>query len=257
MAWAKFPYPDPAYVYTPARLKRAWPQLHLGDAEPFPQLPQVLEAWIAFHAGQFEEAAHKGLAAGVEGYAAAHKASCIHAVYLEGGVQKRRARLLEVAERCEEQQEQEPRNPAGFYWHAVALGRYAQDISVAAALAQGIAGRVRQSLERTLELAPRHADAHIALGVYHAEIIDKIGALVAKLTYGASRDAALRHFRAALEINVRSAIARIEYANALIMLDGGDKENEAALLCQQAASLEPHDAMEKLDIERARKKLEP
>jgi tetratricopeptide (TPR) repeat protein len=256
MAWAKFPYPDNAYVYTPARLKKAWAALHAGDAEPFPHAPQVADAWIAFHAGQFEEAADMGLAAGMHGYSAAHKATCIHATYLERGVQKKRARLLEVAERCEEQQDQEPLNAAGFYWHAYALGRYAQDISVVAALAQGIATKVRASLEAALELAPRHADAHIALGVYHAEIVDKVGALVAKLTYGASREAAMRHFQAALEINVRSAIARIEYANALIMLDGDRKEHEAIMLCQQAASLEPHDAMEKLDIERARHELE-
>jgi tetratricopeptide (TPR) repeat protein len=256
MAWARFPYPDRAYAYTPGRLKAAWAGLHAGDAEPFPQVPQAVDAWIAFHAGEFEAAVDKGLAAGVDGYSAANKSACIHATYLERGVQKKRARLLEVAERCEEQQDRQPGNAAGFYWHAYALGRYAQDISVVAALAQGIATRVKASLDVALELAPQHADAHIALGVYHAEIVDKIGTLVGKLTYGASREAAVRHFQAALEINVRSAIARIEYANALIMLDGAKKEHEALLLYQQAASLEPHDAMEKLDIERAQHKLQ-
>jgi tetratricopeptide (TPR) repeat protein len=256
MAWARFPYPDRAYAYTPRRLKAAWPGLHAGDAEPFPQSPQVVDAWIAFHAGEFEAAVDKGLAAGVDGYSAANKSACIHATYLERGVQKKRARLLEVAERCEEQQELQPLNAAGYYWHAYALGRYAQDISVVAALAQGIATRAKASLDAALELAPEHADAHIALGVYHAEIVDKIGALVGKLTYGASRDAALRHFETALRINERSAIARVEYANALIMLDGAGCEDKAVLLCQQAASLQPMDAMEKLDSERARKELE-
>jgi tetratricopeptide (TPR) repeat protein len=256
MSWAKFPYPDPAYVYTPGSLRKAWTRLHVGDAEPFPDVPLVVEAWCAFHAGEFEDAAAIGLAAGIEGYAAANKAACIHAVYLERGVQKRRARLLEVAERCEEQQDVDPRNPAAYYWHAAALGRYAQDISIPSALAQGIAPRVRASLEKALELEPRHADAHIALGVFHAEVIDKVGALVGKLTYGASRDAALRHFETALRINERSAIGRVEYANALIMLDGAGCEDKAVLLCQQAASLQPMDAMEKLDSERARKELE-
>ncbi|MGZ5198765.1 MAG: hypothetical protein ACXWC4_03260 [Telluria sp.] len=256
MSWAKFPYPDPAYAYTPASLRKAWARLHAGDAEPFPDASPVVDAWLAFHAGEFEDAAEKGLAAGIEGYAAANKSACIHAVYLERSVQTRRARLLEVAERCEEQQECDPRNAAGYYWHACALGRYAQDISIPSALAQGIAPRVRASLEKALELEPRHADAHVALGVFHAEIIDKVGGLVGKLTYGASRDAALRHFDTALQLNPRSAIARVEYANALIMLDGAGCEQHAVLLCQQAASLQPLDAMEKLDSERARKEVE-
>jgi hypothetical protein len=256
MSWASFPYSDPAYAYTAASLRDAWARLHAGDAEPFPDEQPVLDAWLAFHAGAFEEAVEKGLAAGIEGYAAANKAACVHAVYLERGVQKRRARLLEVAERCEEQQDYDPRNPAGYYLHACSLGRYAQDISIPSALAQGIAPRVRASLEKTLELEPRHADAHAALGVFHAEIIDKVGALVGKLTYGASREAALGHFETALLLNPRSAIARVEYANALMMLDGAGCEEKAALLCQQAAAVQPLDAMEKLDSERARKELE-
>lgn len=255
IGWVRFPYPDPAFTYTPASLKKAWHRLHAGDAEPYPHDARLLDAWIAFHAGDFERATRLGLELGLDGYAVANKAGCIHAVYLEKTGPRRRSRLLEVAERCEQQQEQQPGNAAAFYWHAYALGRYAQDISIVAALAQGVATRVRASLERTLELAPHHADAHTALGVYHAEIIDKVGALVAKLTYGANEAACLRHFRKALELNPHSAIARVEFANALIMLDADGKTAEAAALVQAAAAMEPHDAMEKLDIERAKREL--
>lgn len=256
MAWAKFPYPDSRYVYTPAALKKAWARLHAGDAEPFPRQPEVVAAWAAFHAGEFEEAARKGLAAGIDGYAAAHKATCIHAVYLEKPGRHKEARLQDVAERCEAQQAQQPTNPAGFYWHAYALGRYGQEIGVIAALGQGIGTKVRASLDKALALAPRHADAHIALGVYHAEVLDKIGSLIGRLTYGASREQSIRHFETALQINSHSAIARIEYANALIMLDRADGASKAETLLAQASALEPHDAMERLDIERARQQLD-
>ncbi len=52
-----------------------------------------------------------------------------------------------------------------FYFHAQALGRYSQEISITKALAQGIGGRVKASLDRTLKLEPNHAEAHIALAV--------------------------------------------------------------------------------------------
>jgi tetratricopeptide (TPR) repeat protein len=256
MAWAKFPYPDPAYGYTAASLKKAWRRLHAGDAEPWPHDAQVIDAWIAFHAGEFERAARQGLEAGAAGYAAANKAACIHAVYLEKSEAKQGERLQQVVERCEAQQSQQPGNAAAFYWHAYALGRYSQAISVVKALAQGIAGKIKASLDTTLELAPRHADAHIALGVYHAEIIDKVGALVGGLTYGASRNEAIGHFKTALSLNPDSAIARVEYADALIMLDGRKQAQAALALCEEAAAMTPHDAMERLDIERAREELE-
>ena len=252
MAWRAFPYPSAEFDYTAARLKRAWTGLHAGDAEPWPHGSALVAAWIEFHAGRFEQAARTGLAAGLDGYAVANKATCMQAVYLDARQADKCARLREVAARCERQQEEQGANAAAFYWHAYALGRLAQEISVLEALAGGVAGKVKASLETTLRLAPQHADAHIALGVYHAEIIDKVGALVAGLTYGASQATALRHFRQALVLNPGSAIARVEYARALVMLGGRARAAEAQALREEAAASTPHDAMERLDIERAR-----
>jgi tetratricopeptide (TPR) repeat protein len=256
MAWTTFPYPNGAYQYSAAALKKAWSTLHAGDAEPWPHGSALVDAWIAFHAGDFELAARHGLELGMAGSAVANKASCVHAVYLDKSPASKCARLQEVALRCEQQQLQQPDSAAAFYWHAYALGRYSQEISVLKALAQGVGGKVKASLDRTLRLEPRHADAHIALGVYHAEIIDKVGSLVGALTYGASRNDALSHFRTALAMNPGSAIARVEYARALVMLDGRDKASEAIALCEQAAAVAPHDAMERLDVERAKQELD-
>ncbi len=256
MAWSKFPHPDPAYVHTPASLKKAWARLHVGDAEPFPGDAALVQAWIAFHAGDFEQAAKLGLDVGVAGYSVAHKATCIYATYLEKSEKKRIATYEEVAERCERQQREQPGNAAGFYWHAYALGRYAQGISVVKALAQGVGAKVKHSLDSTLKLAPKHADAHIALGAYHSEIIDKVGAMIGGLTYGVKKEEGFKHFKTALELNPDSAIARIEYANALVMLDGKKKMAEAVALYEQAAACEPRDAMERLDVEAAKEELE-
>jgi hypothetical protein len=255
MTWKKFPYPSPHYRYTHASLKAAWHSLHAGDAEPWPRDAAVVDAWIAFHAGDFERAEHDGMAAGLSGQAAANKASCVHAVYLDTLQAAKCARLQAVAERCERQQAQEPDNPAGFYWHAYALGRYAQEISVLQALAQGIGGKVRASLDTTLALAPRHADALVAMGVYYAEIIDKTGALIGRLTYGANRADAIGYFKKGLALNPESIIARLEYARALVMLDGDAARDEVDGLRRAAAEASPRDAMERLDLERARQEL--
>lgn len=162
----------------------------------------------------------------------------------------------EVAERCERQQIEQPDNAAGYFWHAYALGRFAQGVSVVKALAQGLGAKVRHSLDRALTLAPGHADAHIVLGTYHVEIIDKVGAMVGGLTYGVKKDQAIRHFEQALALNPESAIARIEYARGLAMLDGKKKIEEVRGLYLQAVACPVRDASERLDVEAARLELE-
>ena len=106
-----------------------------------------------------------------------------------------------------------------------------------------------------MKLEPKHADANIAYGAYQAEVIDKVGALVAGVTYGAKKDNAVEHFRRAIELFPESAIARIEYANGLIMMFGKSRLGEATKLYEQAAACEPADAMERLDVERAKHEL--
>ena len=253
--WTAFPHPDKAYVRDDAALKKHWARLHRGDAEPQPKDKAVLEAWRAYHAGDFGKAVEAGLAAGLAGYNAANKAACIYANYLEKSDKRKLEIYQEVAARCEELQAAEPKNANAFYLHAYALGRYGQGISVTKALAQGLGGKVRDSLETTLKLQARHADAHIALGAFHAEVIDKVGAMICGMTYGVKRESSLTHFRKALELNPDSAIARIEYANALVMLEGKKAMKQAEQLYAEAAACEPQDAMERLDVELAREEI--
>ena len=254
--WTAFPHADKAYTYTVATLRSNWNRLHLGDCEAFPREAKVQETWIAYHAGEFEKATELGLKAGAAGYNAANKSTCMYANYLEKSEARKLKLYQEVVARCDELQRRDLKNANAHYLHAYALGRYSQGISVIKALAQGLGGVVKSSLERTLKLQPKHADAHIAFGTYHAEIIDKVGALIGRLTYGANKEAGLEHFNKALELNPHSAIARIEYANGMIMLLGSPSMKDAEKLYREAAKCKPADAMERLDMELARSELD-
>jgi tetratricopeptide (TPR) repeat protein len=256
MPWTAFPYPEAEYAYTAASLKKNWARLHVGDAEPFPEDKKVQEAWIAFHAGEFEKARKLGLAAGGAGITCANKAQAIYANYIEDDEAKALAHFDEVAKRAEAQQAAEPKNANAYYWHAYAIGRYSQGISIAKALAQGLAGKVKDSLTMAIKLAPKHADAHIALGAYHAEIVNKVGSLVGGMTYGAKKDLGIAAYKKALELMPESAIARIEYANGLVMFEPKKNLKQAEELYAEAAECEPMDAMERLDVEMALSELE-
>jgi len=253
--WTAFPHDAAPYTYDAAALKKHWARLHAGDAEPLPADAKVLAAWALFHAGEFQKAAEAGLKAGGAGITVANKAQAIYANYLEKSEKTKLALFMEVAERAEAQIVADGTNANAHYFMAYALGRYSQGISIAKALAQGLGGKVKSALETAIKLAPKHADAHIALGAFHAEVIDKVGSLLGR-TQGASKDAGLAMFKTALKLNPTSAIAMVEYANGLVMLEGDKKMKEATRLYEDAAAAVPMDAMERLDVEMAKAELE-
>ena len=254
--WAKFPYADKATDRDDAAVKKAWARLHRGDAEPLPKDVAVLSAWTAYHAGRFADAVEAGLAAGGAGVNAAVKAQSVYANYLERNGKTKLALFEEAAAWADERREAAPKDANAHYLYAFALGRYSQGISVAKALAQGFGGKLKDALTTAIRLEPKHADAHIAYGAYQAEVIDKVGGIVAGVTYGAKKDAAVEHFEKAIKLNPDSAIARIEYANGLLMMFGKAKIAEAEKLYKEAAKCTPADAMERLDVEHAKSELD-
>ena len=253
--WTAFPYDAADYRHDASALKKHWARLHAGDAEPMPKDDKVLAAWALFHAGDFQKAFDAGLKAGGAGLTVANKAQCIYANYLEKSEKARLEMFMQAAERAAAQQQAEPKNPNAWYWQAYALGRYGQGISVAKALTQGLGVKVKTALETTIRLAPKHADAHIALGAFHAEVIDKVGKLLAR-TQGADAGTGLKMYERALALNPTSAIAMVEYANGLVMLEGDKRMKQAEQLYADAAACAPLDAMERLDVEMARAELE-
>ncbi|NPC55789.1 tetratricopeptide repeat protein [Caenimonas soli] len=253
--WTAFPHLGD-YQFDSGNLKKHWARLHAGDAEPLPQDLEVLEAWALFHNGEFQQAAEAGLKCGGDGITVANKATAIYANYLEKKEKTKLDLFMAVAQRAEAQATQDPKNANAWYWQAYALGRYSQGISVAKALAQGLGSKVKEALEKTIKLQPKHADAHIALAAFHAEVIDKVGSLIGGMTYGAKKDVGLKLFQDALKINPASAIGMIEYANGLVMLEGDRKMKEATKLYEQAAASQPLDATERLDVELATAELQ-
>ncbi len=269
-----------AQRYTPEQLKTLWGKLHLTDREPWPGRseitramsgqpdfaawvreqggPQALAAalqaaWAEFHAGDFTRAIELGAALGALGACVANRAAAVESLYTRSGPRVVADMLLAAVERGERATEALPEHANTHYTLALVLGRYSQRISIAKAITDGLAGRVKEHLERTLELEPRHAEAHVALGLYNAEIVHKLGGVVASLTYGVSARAAIEHFRRAVQLAPRSPIVHMEYAYGLLLLDADGHREEAEKLYREAAECEPLDAMEALDVARAKR----
>ena len=183
--WAAFPHDAKGYAYAGDALKKAWPKLHAGDCEPFPDAKRAAalskaagkaapkldadalaaalqDAWRAFHRGDFKAAFDAGEKLGPVGASVAVKALGIHATYLVDDEAERLKRYEQAAKLAEAAVKALPDEANSHYRHAFALGRYSQGLSIAKALKLGIAGKVRVSLDAALELEPKHAEAHTA-----------------------------------------------------------------------------------------------
>ncbi len=279
-AWAAFPHDAKPFTYDGDALKKAWPKLHAGDCEPYPDdkraaaliaaagkaapkgmdakalAAALQDAWRAFHRGEFKAAYEAGEALGPVGASVATKAIGIHATYLVDDDDEKLKRFQQAAKLAEAAVKALPEDANSHYRLAFALGRYSQGLSIAKALKEGIAGKVRAALDTALELEPKHAEAHTAMALYHAEIINKIGSMIGGLTYGAKAADAEKHIKEAVKLTPASPIALIEHGNVMMLLHGDKKEDDAAAAYEKAAKAKPVDAMEALDAAYARDQIE-
>jgi tetratricopeptide (TPR) repeat protein len=255
-SWNEFPYDESDFDFGSENLRQAWPDLHRGDCEPVPAEEGLLEAWRCFHRGDFQQAVEQADRFGLEAHAVANKATGIYATYLEDDQSRQIDCFKSAIRRAEQAIEAFPDDPNSHYFHAFNLGRYSQSISVVKALKQGVGGKILKSLQRAIALQPEHAEAHTALGLYHAEIIDKVGKLIGSMTYGASESSALEHLEEALRLTPDAPIAHIEYGNGLYLLYGDNRIDDVSEAYVKASEMTPRDAMEKLDVESAAAELE-
>ena len=281
-SWTDFPHPDDSYEFEPEQLDDMWPDLHAGDVEAWPDTARIeslcetapaafpddfdgdckalaerlQDGWTAFHQGRFADALKTGQACGLVGHVLCNKATGIYANHLEDDDDQAETLYRQVIERAEQAQSVLPDDANAWYFHAFALGRLSQSLSVVKALKQGYGSKIQRSLDRTLELEPDHAEAHTAKGLYHAEIIDKVGKLIGGMTYGADADEALAHFDRALELTPDSPVAHMEYGNGLYLIYGDKRIDDVTEAYIKASELPPRDAMEKLDQALAASELE-
>lgn len=239
-----------------AQVRKLWPRLHACDAEPLPDTQELLEAWTLFHNGEFEASHVLALKLGDDGTTLANKSACSYSCHIETSDTARTKIFLDVADRALNQLKREPANPAAHYWRAYALGRYSQGISVAKGLAQGLGSTVKTALEDAILIQPKHIDAHIALGLFHAEMIHKVGAMIANMTYGVRKEKSLELLNEGLAMAPKAPGSLLDYANGLILLEGEKRQEEANRLYRQITQHQPLDSLEWLVMRKARSELE-
>lgn len=255
---------DYKFNYDSQKLKENWEHLHQGDQLVFPlddsslqnNPEKNLQAWLSFHNGDFEQAAKTGLELGAEGAVVLAKSLTAYCDYLCEDEDQVIQMLSEAIDFCESASTERPDCANTHFVSAMLMGRYSQRISITKALAQGLGNKIKDHLDQTLELSPNHAEAHTAVGLYHAEIIDKIGAMLGGMTYGAKKPIALKHFKTSIELTPNTPITYIEYSNGMSLLEGDKADDKISELLTSATECEAFDALQNCDISFAQDQFE-
>ncbi len=139
----------------------------------------------------------------------------------------------------------------GYFELARALGRLSQIRGTLAALSQGLGSKIKGNLETCLDLDRNSAECMVSFGLWHAEITAKGVGWV----YGASEGASINFFERAIAIEPKIIIHRVEYAHAMLLMNRDKFKAQAKAQLETAIKLEPRDAADKLDLERAKRDL--
>lgn len=280
--WTPFPNPDPAFDYAGERLREAWPRLHAGDREPFPDVADVAEllasearlgdiapgtdagkiaaelqdVWRAFHRGEFRDAFERGMRIGPLGHAVAITADGVQAFFLEDRDATRLARYQSLARRASDAIDLLPLQAGSHYRYAWALGLLARMLPAMQVLADGIGSKLHAALDAALELDADHAEAHTALGLYFAEAVNKLGTTLAKMTLRVDPAAAEAHLRTAIRLTPDAPNAWIGLGIGLGLLSPDARIDERRAALGKVAAMEPLDARQALEIAYAKRKLD-
>lgn len=279
--WTPFPHPDPAFDFGGDRLREAWPRLHAGDREPFPDRATVAEllaaearlgdtafgtdagriaaelqdAWRAFHRGEFRDAFERGLQIGPLGQGVAITADGVQAFFLTPDGAERITRCEALVQRASDAIDLLPLQAGSHYRYGWALGLLARMLPSMQVLAEGLGSKLHAALDAALELDADHPEAHSALGLYFAEAVHKLGGAMARMTLRVDPSAAEAHLRTAIRLTPDAPNAWVGLGVGLGLLDAQRHADERKAALEKAAAMRPLDARQALEIAYGKRKL--
>jgi len=134
-------------------------------------------------------------------------------------------------------------NANAYFELARAQGRLAQYKGVLQSL--GLAGEVKNALNRAVDLNPRLAGAYVAIGLWNAEVPFFAGGQAGQIQ---------PNFEKAIALEPNVVTHRLEYANALMKVNRRNKAKAIGIL-EKAVALKPSNFWEQRDLEAAQKLL--
>ena len=214
--------------------------------------PSIAEARTAFDEGRYLQAADLAESLGTsDGHALAADALAVHGHYIAADDDKQP--ILDRARRLADKAVAlDGTSAEALFQVAHAMGRYAQSIGPTKALRQGFVGGSREVIEAVLELDPDMAKARLSLASWNADVVDGFGRMLARMTHGATVQAAMDNYERTLELAPEEKVAYYEFARGLAAIGGRKDRARVRELLTQALELPVRNDFDRIIHERAK-----
>lgn len=178
------------------------------------------DAESLYAAGNYRAAALAGQSLGTaDGLAVAVRARLVRAAYLLP-FERGKAELYQAQALADQVLAKNPNQPEALLDMAIILGYRARIEGYVGAFFDGLAKKARRLIRHAEKLEPESAWARAVDAGWNAEIVVGAGPGLAKSLYGATRDKALGLYRQAVALDPTNPTIRLEYAKAIIKLQG-------------------------------------
>lgn len=287
-AWRVFPAANDAYRYEGDALKNAWNELHGVDNEPFPSAEnlkslfertgadkpgspyaivnfngdykalaeKVQNAWRLFHRGDFQGAFTASENLGLAGFYIALRARAVHGHYLIEDKEQRKVFIADYFWRQNSLLKDNPIDYTNAYYGVLyALGRYGQTLPIPQAIADGVPFKVSKLISQVEEKDANHPENLSLKGIYHCDVVAKIGGFMSRITFGAKESTCIDSFEKALALEPEDIGIKVEYVLEMLTVDKQKYYNQITMQLDKAMAIEPKDAKAFLDQQVARKLL--
>lgn len=198
-------------------------------------------------AGKWQEAATAAAALNTaDGYALAAEATT-QGASVSADSQKK-AMFQKAQEYAKKAIDMDDNNAEAYFELARAQGRMAQYAGIMESL--GIAKDMKRNLDKAISLNPKLAGAYVALGLWHANLNSK--GFIATSATGANKNEVVPNFKKAVALEPNNPTHRLEYVNAMLLLNASANKSFAVSQLQAALAMPAADFWQKRDQDQAK-----
>ncbi len=197
--------------------------------------------------GKWQEAATAAAALNTaDGYALAAEATT-QGASVSADSQKK-AMFQKAQDYAKKAIELNPNSAEAYFELARAQGRMAQYAGIMESL--GIAKDMKRNLDKAISLNPKLAGAYVALGLWNANLNSK--GFIATSATGANKNDVVPNFKKALALEPNNPTHRLEYVNAMLLLNASANKSFAVSQLQAAVAMPATDFWQKRDQDQAK-----
>lgn len=242
-------YPDlHNYMLNLAKDEQAHPAIKaLAEGDAAPLAKEIQEVWRLHYQGQYKDAYQLGMQLGAAGAVPAIYSKLMYATFMVTDPTEKLAMFREAAAQSEDLLPLTPGYDFAEFGLLYARVRILERLNTTAALATGFLGSTQKSLRTFVERNPHNSLYPTTLGGIQAGVVERVGSMIGRVTYGATANRTIERFEQALNLEGNLPVIYNEYIVALSRISSKKHQNKIQTLAAKCATLTPFSAEEALN----------